>query len=38
MDKYRPSIANARSMSDYEVMIYIKKCYAEFVKPDGEKK
>ena len=34
MDKYRPSAANARSMSDYEVMIYIKKCYAEFVKPE----
>jgi hypothetical protein len=34
MDKYRPSAATARTMSDYEVMIYIKKCYAEFVKPE----
>jgi hypothetical protein len=34
MDKYRPSAATVRSMSDYEVMIYIKKCYWEFVKPD----
>ena len=30
--KYRPSLLEARKMSDYELMIYIKKCYAEFVK------
>ena len=34
MDKYRPSSAVARTMNDYEMMIYIKKCYGEFVKPD----
>jgi hypothetical protein len=34
MDKYRPSAGVARTMSDYEMMIYIKKCYGEFVKPD----
>jgi hypothetical protein len=36
MDKYRPSVAQAKRMSDYDVRIYIKKCYAEFVpaKPD----
>lgn len=33
MDKYRPTSANARTMSDYEIMLYIKKCYAEFLKP-----
>jgi hypothetical protein len=33
MDRYRPSVARAKTMSDYEVMIYIKKCYAEFMKP-----
>ena len=33
MDKYRPSAATVRSMNDYEVMIYIKKSYTEFVKP-----
>lgn len=33
MDKYRPSIADARSMTDYEAMMYIMKCYAEFIKP-----
>jgi len=38
MDKYRPSAADARSMTDYEVMIYIKKSYAEFVKPIGNGK
>lgn len=38
MDKYRPSSAEAKKMTDYEVMVYIKKCYAEFVKSDGKKK
>jgi len=33
MDKYRPSVARAKTMSDYEVMMYIKKCYAEFTNP-----
>jgi hypothetical protein len=30
MDKYRPTVADARSMSDYEMLIYIKKSYREF--------
>ena len=34
MDKYRPSAGVARTMSDYEMMTYIKKCYWEFVKPE----
>ncbi len=34
MDKYRPSAGVARAMSDYEMMIYIKKCYGEFVKQE----
>ena len=34
MDKYRPSAGVASTMSDYEMMIYIKKCYGEFVKPE----
>jgi hypothetical protein len=33
MDKYRPPAGMARTMSDYEIMIYIKKCYREFMKP-----
>jgi hypothetical protein len=34
MDKYRPSAGAARTMSDYEMMIYIKKCYLEFEKSE----
>jgi hypothetical protein len=34
MDKYRPSSAVAHTMNDYEMMIYIKKCYVEFEKPE----
>jgi hypothetical protein len=33
MDRYRPSVANAKGMSDYDAMIYIKKCYKDFVTP-----
>jgi hypothetical protein len=33
MDKYRPSSATAKTMTDYEVMLYIKKSYDEFKKP-----
>ena len=36
MDRYRPSAARAKSMSDYEVMIYIKKCYKDFVKQESK--
>ncbi|HEY4194377.1 MAG TPA: hypothetical protein VGM63_02500 [Mucilaginibacter sp.] len=38
MDKYRPSVADAKTMTDYEVMIYIKKCYREFTEPEELKK
>jgi hypothetical protein len=38
MDKYRPSVADAKTMTDYEMMIYIKKCYAEFIKPPKKSK
>ena len=34
IDNYRPSAGVARTMSDYEMIIYIKKCYGEFVKPE----
>ena len=34
MDKYRTSAGVASTMSDYEMMIYIKKCYGEFLKAD----
>lgn len=33
IDRYRPTIAEAKRMSSYEVMTYIKKSYLEFVTP-----
>ncbi|MXV51497.1 hypothetical protein GS399_10995 [Pedobacter sp. HMF7647] len=30
MDRYRPSVNGLKTMSDYDVLAYIKKCYAEF--------
>lgn len=38
MDKYRPTVADARSMSDYEMLIYIKKSYGGFVRANEKKK
>jgi len=37
MDKYRPSSKAAHTMNDYDVMIYIKKCYTEFKNPIEKK-
>ncbi len=36
-DKYRPSATEARRMSDYDVRVYIKKCYAAFVKHEDNR-
>jgi len=33
MIRYRPGIAQAKKMNDYEMITYIKKCYTEFVAP-----
>lgn len=33
MDKYRPTIVEAKKMSSYEVMTYIKKSFQEFIMP-----
>lgn len=33
MDQYRPSIATLKKMTEYELNIYIKKSYKEFIKP-----
>lgn len=33
VQKYRPSMLQAKSMTEYETVLYIKKSYAEFVKP-----
>jgi hypothetical protein len=32
MIKYRPSMENSKGMTEYELLIYIKKCYKDFVK------
>ena len=38
MDTYRPSIKQAKKMTDYEMVLYIKKSYADFLKTyDPEK-
>lgn len=34
MIRYRPSLADAKSMTSYDVLIYIKKSYIDFSKPD----
>lgn len=31
--KYRPTYLSAKKMNEYEVILYIKKSYAEFIKP-----
>jgi hypothetical protein len=38
MDDYRPTIKQAKKMSDYEMMLYIKKSYAEFLETYDPKK
>lgn len=32
MDTYRPTLTQARKMNSYDVVIYIKKCYDDFLK------
>lgn len=32
MDRYRPSISEAKKMTPYDQIVYIKKSYAEFIK------
>ncbi len=38
MDRYRPSIIEIKRMTSYELMVYIKKSYAEFIKPYNNEK
>ncbi len=33
MNKYRPSAAELKKMNDYDLIMYIKKYYQEFIKP-----
>ncbi|MES2279469.1 MAG: hypothetical protein V4592_25780 [Bacteroidota bacterium] len=37
MDQYRPTVAQAKKMSNYDMVIYIKKCYAEYAKQPIER-
>ena len=32
MDAYRPTIKQVKKMTDYEMVVYIKKSYADFQK------
>jgi len=34
MQKYRPNLSDAQKMTAYELLMYIKKSYAEYCKPD----
>ncbi|WP_316850140.1 hypothetical protein [Pedobacter agri] len=36
IDRYRPSSAEIRKMNDYEILMYVKKSYAEFVKSNKD--
>lgn len=38
MDNYRPTVKQTKTMNDYEMMLYIKKSYAEFIKTYDPKK
>jgi hypothetical protein len=37
MDQYRPSPAENRRMTSYELMLYIKRSYKDFLKPGGKR-
>jgi len=34
MQKYRPTVADAQKMTTYELLLYIKKCYKQYTRPD----
>lgn len=36
IDKYRPTSMEIRKMNDYEILMYVKKSYAEFVKSNKD--
>lgn len=39
MDEYRPTIQQAKKMTDYEMLLYIKESYAQFIKTyDADKR
>ena len=36
IQKYRPSATEIRKMNDYQLLIYVKKSYTEFIKPNKD--
>lgn len=34
MQRYRPTYKEARQMNEYEIILYIKRCYVDFLKPN----
>lgn len=36
IQKYKPSAAEIKKMNDYQLLIYVKKCYSEFIKPNKD--
>jgi len=36
IQKYRPSGAEIRKMNDYQILMYVKKSYSEFIKPNKD--
>ncbi|WP_316806015.1 hypothetical protein [Pedobacter agri] len=36
IDKYRPTLPEIRKMNDYEILMYVKRSYVEFIKSNKE--
>ena len=36
IEKYRPSAAEIRKMNDYEILMYVKRSYVDFIKPNKD--
>lgn len=36
IQKYRPSAVEIRKMNDYQILMYVKKSYTEFIKPNKD--
>lgn len=36
IQKYRPSAKDIRKMNDYQILMYVKKSYTEFIKPNKD--
>ena len=36
IEKYRPSAAEIRKMNDYEILMYVKRSYVDFIRPNKD--